>query len=863
MNGRILSGGPINVTCLVDSYVVGFYRLHHPALSLRLPGLPQFMRLFLPSVLLVCFGFAELSGEVIAPVFSPGGGFVTSPALITIANSNGAGAIFYTTDGSDPMDVFGHVTPGARIYEGPVTVNRPTTMRARSKIDNAWSDVAASAFSVDRDFSQLLFTEVMYHAQDHSEANEYVELKNIGTKRLSLAGLHFHVTEGQQGTVHYDFGADASIGPGEFLVLVNTASSFQATYPLVPIHGQYTGQFANSLGRLVLRTALNAEVTGMSYESAAPWQVVPDNHGYYAGDGIGFSLVRVNEDPQLDPASPSTWRASSARSGSPGADEPAPVVPPIYINELLTRSATGARDAVEFFNPNSFAVDLGGWWLADERNDPYRYRIPTGTIVPAAGYLVIDDSKFGTGLRPIAFDSDGERCYLFSGDAAGNLTGYSHGLQFDASEADVTFGRYITSDGIEHFPPQTARTFGEVNTGPKISPVVISEIMYRPQPGAPQFVELRNTTNEPIPLVDPLNSQAAWQLAWNYLGVTLPPGTVIPAQGHVVLATESATAFRARYNVPADVPIIPISPGNFVDNVLVRLIRPFKSANGSIRFLEVEQVNSRDRTPWPNAVVPGVSIERINPATFANDPANWRVSPTLCSPGAPNTGNLPPAVWAGMDRVEFAGSPTPLGGAVADDRWSGASPICQWSQLSGPLPVQFDDASHPQTNVTFPVPGQYVLRLLANDGVFVIDDTVSIQVTPRPFSVWQSSFFSSAELANTAICGPTADPDGDGRSNLHEYFFATHPRQAKLESGPIATIVDGHLQIQWKERSGIIDIVVRPERADRIEGPWFDATELFTSTRVPQGALNEVTASERLPMGQRALGFIRLRVSLR
>ena len=169
----------------------------------------------------------------------------------------------------------------------------------------------------------------------------------------------------------------------------------------------------------------------------------------------------------------------------------------------------GTPDMIEFFNPNSFAVDIGKWWLSDERNDPQRYSIPAGTTVPALGYLVMDETQFNTGPTGVAFNADGERCYLFSADANGLLTGYSHGFQFAASDRDVTFGRQVASDGTEDFPSQVSATFGAANSGPLSSPVVISEVMFS-HPFGPGYIELRNLSSAPVNLWDPQNPQSTW-----------------------------------------------------------------------------------------------------------------------------------------------------------------------------------------------------------------------------------------------------------------------------------------------------------------------------------------------------------------
>ena len=47
---------------------------------------------------------------------------------------------------------------------------------------------------------------------------------------------------------------------------------------------------------------------------------------------------------------------------------------------------------------------------------------------------------------------------------------------------------------------------------------------------------------------------------------------------------------------------------------------------------------------------------------------------------------------------------------------------------------------------------------------------------PDFFSGWRTRFFDEAELADTSISGPGADPDGDGFTNVAEYAFGTNPQ---------------------------------------------------------------------------------------
>ena len=45
-----------------------------------------------------------------------------------------------------------------------------------------------------------------------------------------------------------------------------------------------------------------------------------------------------------------------------------------------------------------------------------------------------------------------------------------------------------------------------------------------------------------------------------------------------------------------------------------------------------------------------------------------------------------------------------------------------------------------------------------------------------PYQEWRQLYFTSDELFNEAISGDDADPDGDGMSNVKEYWCGTRPK---------------------------------------------------------------------------------------
>lgn len=77
--------------------------------------------------------------------------------------------------------------------------------------------------------------------------------------------------------------------------------------------------------------------------------------------------------------------------------------------------------------------------------------------------------------------------------------------------------------------------------------------------------------------------------------------------------------------------------------------------------------------------------------------------------------------------------------------------------------------------------------------------TVSATV-PDPFTAWQNDHFTPAQLANPAISGPAADPDGDGIPNDHEYIFGSLPFAADSPFKPAVTSNGGKIGFSFTAR---------------------------------------------------------------
>lgn len=599
------------------------------------------------------------------PTLSHTGGLVSVGQMLTLTPAAKANSrLLYTLNGTDPRLPGGAISPAALSNHGPVTLTLTNNVRIFSRswnpthqnltgarnppISSPWSGPTVESFYTT--IPALRVTEIMYHPPDPPVGNtnaadnfEFVELQNTSGAPLNLQGYRL------SGGIDFTF-PSLTLTSGQFVVVAKDLAAFQSRYGPGPlVAGVYGKNLANSSDRIVLTGPLQEPILDFTYLDG--W--------YPTTDGEGFSLVIVNAFAAADSWNlKSSWRPGSALNGSPGVADPAPPhLPGILVNEVLTHTDPPLRDEVELHNPTINLVDLGGWFLTDDPQQPKKYRIPAGSFIAPGGFLTFDTTHFGSGPTGFGFSSSGESVYLFSGDADTNLTGYAHGFPFGAAPNSISFGRYVNSLGHEFAVLQSANTLGQRNAYPRVGPVVISEIMYHP-PALPngendylnEFIELHNVAATNVPLYHVSFPTNTWRLR-EAVDFEFPPNTTLAAGGRLLIVGFDPAiygalkaAFIAKYNVPANVPIHGPWQGrlnNAGETILLeRPDNPNVTATGvEVPFYLVESVTYTGTAPWPaNANGGGASLQRIEPTLFANDPLNWQAAaPTAgqTNPGGP------------------------------------------------------------------------------------------------------------------------------------------------------------------------------------------------------------------------------------
>ena len=207
-------------------------------------------------------------------------------------------------------------------------VGRTYRVRARMLADNGhwshWSDAiqfVASGSDVSGFADSLVVTEIMFNPGETSEiekaANygrsdfEFIELKNIGNAAIDLTEVRF--TKG----IDFDFvgGAVTSLAPGAFVLVVSDLAAFEQRYGNgLPVAGMFeTGQLSNGGELLKLSLGAGTPIREFTYGDDLDWPASAD------GEGYSLTLASVASDSDLNVAT--SWKASSAINGSPGADD--------------------------------------------------------------------------------------------------------------------------------------------------------------------------------------------------------------------------------------------------------------------------------------------------------------------------------------------------------------------------------------------------------------------------------------------------------------------------------------------------------------------------------------------------------------
>ncbi len=236
----------------------------------------------------------------------------------------------------------------------------------------------------------LIISEIMFHPASDNDAQEYIELYNVGAGPLPLQG--WKLTSG----VDFEFPA-VIIPAGGYLIVAADPPVFEATYGAGPIvTGPWKGRLSNSGERIRLEDALGNEADDITYSDQGDWaRRRAQNDGGEEGwqwdnpaDGGGASLELINSG--LSNKYGQNWVAGS--SLTPGAANSVSFLntPPLVSDVEHAPAIPRSDQAVTV---NADFKDTEG----DELSGVLHWRISTGNPGSFNVTSMSDDGRNGDG----------------------------------------------------------------------------------------------------------------------------------------------------------------------------------------------------------------------------------------------------------------------------------------------------------------------------------------------------------------------------------------------------------------------------------------------------------------------------------
>jgi hypothetical protein len=199
----------------------------------------------------------------------------------------------------------------------------------------------------------VVIHEINYHAPDVGDPGDWVELHNGYPLPVDVSGWVLKDSEDNHAWTIPD---GTVLDPGDFLVVCADTAAFTARFPHVfNVHGNLGFNLGNGGDQVRLFNARHQLIDQVSYQDTAPWPLQPD------GEGPTLELIRSTLDRSL----PSSWRASPAIGGSPGAPNTDPFSEPTPPSLEAERVANGLLLHLETEPARTYqiqvATDLLDW----------------------------------------------------------------------------------------------------------------------------------------------------------------------------------------------------------------------------------------------------------------------------------------------------------------------------------------------------------------------------------------------------------------------------------------------------------------------------------------------------------------------
>jgi len=370
----------------------------------------------------------------------------------------------------------------------------------------------------------------------------------------------------------------------------------------------------------------------------------------------------------------------------------------------------------------------------------------------------------------------GDQVWLMEPDGAGSFIRFVDQVDFGAQLNGESWGRWSDSSGPLY--PMTSSSLGEPNTGPRIGPLVISEVMYNPSPPTSpgvtvdelEFIEIHN----PLHTGDNLSN---WRLRGG-IDYDFPTGQVLAGnQSLVVLSfapfdslnVARVSGFRDQYDVDESVTLLGPYTGRLSNSAEeVRLTRPDEPPREEPNYypqLLEDAINYRDSSPWPElADGQGPSLSRRFPVEWGHAPTSWYA-------GVPSPGEITQSFSVTSFAFNVLSDPADIPKGPQPSSWAEQRSDIRNAivTFSDPVDPTFNDFRLVNLGVDAPAEPDQVVPLTANH-LSVDGDTVTLNFNPNELADGAYSLEILSTLSS--LNGAVLDGNDDGAAGDSFLFQA-------------------------------------------------------------------------------------------
>jgi predicted extracellular nuclease len=231
-----------------------------------------------------------------------------------------------------------------------------------------------------------------------------------------------------------------------------------------------------------------------------------------------------------------TWQIlQTITKGTANDDSTPPPAPIIRINEVYSRGIAGNMDWVEVYNTSSSEVNISGFKIYDnggQSGAKPKKEFPTGTIVPANGFVVIvvdSDDASGFGIS-----SGGETIWLEN--ASGTVIDEVAVPTLDVTQS---YGRF--ADGTNNLQVLNFITRGSANNNGSTPVIKMNEIYSRGTTAYPDWIEVYNTSADPVDITGYKIYDSGAQTG-SKPKKAFPAGSIVPGNGFLLIVVDDTDA---------------------------------------------------------------------------------------------------------------------------------------------------------------------------------------------------------------------------------------------------------------------------------------------------------------------------------